>query len=156
MKVAINTCFGGFSLSSFAVKRIAELKGKPCFFFIQDIKQGFSSDYIPVTVEKANGDFMFQAFTVPNPNEILKRKDWHKMTMEEKRTSNELYYSVCLNNRDYERNDPDLIKCIEELGEKANGRCAEIEIVEIPDGVDYEIDEYDGNEHIAEKHRTWR
>jgi hypothetical protein len=28
-------------------------------------------------------------------------------------------------------------------------------VVEIPDGTDYEISEYDGNEHIAEKHRTW-
>jgi hypothetical protein len=31
-----------------------------------------------------------------------------------------------------------------------------LEIVEIPDDVEYTIEEYDGLEHIAEKHRTWR
>jgi len=29
-------------------------------------------------------------------------------------------------------------------------------IVEIPDDVEYTIEEYDGNEHVAEAHRTWR
>lgn len=28
-------------------------------------------------------------------------------------------------------------------------------IVEIPDDVKWHVDEYDGNEHIAEDHRTW-
>jgi len=32
---------------------------------------------------------------------------------------------------------------------------ADLKIVEIPDGTNYEIDEYDGNEHVAEVHRTW-
>ncbi len=31
-----------------------------------------------------------------------------------------------------------------------------MQIVEIPDDVDWEVMEYDGMEHIAEKHRTWR
>lgn len=56
-----------------------------------------------------------------------------------------------------ERNDPILIQVIEELGsKKASDTYAELEIVEIPDGVDYQIEEYDGNEHVAESHRTWR
>jgi hypothetical protein len=29
-------------------------------------------------------------------------------------------------------------------------------VVEIPDGVEWEIAEYDGLEWVAEKHRTWR
>lgn len=41
------------------------------------------------------------------------------------------------------------------LGDKANGSCAKLQIVDIPNGTDYTIEEYDGNEHIAEKHRTW-
>jgi len=32
-KIVINTCFGGFSLSPKAIKRISELKGKECYFF---------------------------------------------------------------------------------------------------------------------------
>jgi hypothetical protein len=48
-----------------------------------------------------------------------------------------------------------LIEVIEELGDAANGDCAELAIVEIPDDVEWEISEYDGREHVAEKHRTW-
>lgn len=153
MKVAINKCFGGFSLSPLATKRILEMEGRPCYFFVQDIKQGLDSDFIPVTTEEAGKALTFYAFTIPNPNEILKNKSWDKLTEEEKRARNELYSAVCP--REYERDDLTLVRCIEELGEKANGRCAEIKIVEIPDGVDYQIEEYDGNEHVAEKHRTW-
>lgn len=58
------------------------------------------------------------------------------------------------------RSHPLLIRVVEELGGKhregASGRCAELKIVEIPDGVEHEIEEYDGQEHIAEVHRTWR
>ena len=44
---------------------------------------------------------------------------------------------------------------VQELGDKANGRCAELKVVEIPDGVDYQVEEYDGKEWVAETHRTW-
>lgn len=55
-----------------------------------------------------------------------------------------------------ERNDPKLVKVVEELGSKdASGEHAELKIVEIPDDVEWQIEEYDGYEHIAEKHRTW-
>lgn len=55
----------------------------------------------------------------------------------------------------YSRDDEDLIAAVEELGEKANGECAELEVVEIPDGIEWEIDEYDGLETIHEKHMSW-
>jgi hypothetical protein len=54
-----------------------------------------------------------------------------------------------------ERTDPILIQVVEELGKDADGPCAELEIVEIPDDVEWEIDEYDGYESIHEKHRSW-
>lgn len=53
------------------------------------------------------------------------------------------------------RNDPDLIAVIEEFGSKADGWAAVLKIVEIPDDVEWQIEEYGGREHIAEKHRTW-
>jgi len=53
------------------------------------------------------------------------------------------------------RDNPLLIKVIEELGEKANGTYAELKIVEIPDGINWVITEYDGMEHVAENHQTW-
>lgn len=56
---------------------------------------------------------------------------------------------------DIPRNDPLLVEIVEELGENASGPYASLKVVEIPDDVEWEISEYDGREHIAEKHRTW-
>ena len=53
------------------------------------------------------------------------------------------------------RSDADLIAVIEEMGEKSWGWAAEIVIVDIPDDVEWYVGEYDGIEHVAEKHRTW-
>ena len=53
------------------------------------------------------------------------------------------------------RNDPDLIEVIERLGDKANGVCADLAIKEIPDGSDYEITEYDGNEDVMPPRMSW-
>ena len=50
---------------------------------------------------------------------------------------------------------PRLVECVETLGTKANGRFAELHVVEIPDDVDWFIDEYDGIESIHERHRIW-
>lgn len=54
-----------------------------------------------------------------------------------------------------ERDDPVLIQVVEELGKESFGQFAKLKVVEIPDGVDWEIEEYDGTEWIAEVHRTW-
>lgn len=56
---------------------------------------------------------------------------------------------------DLPRYDPDLIAAVETLGKDANGRYADLKIVTIPDNINFEIEEYDGLEHIAERHRTW-
>lgn len=53
------------------------------------------------------------------------------------------------------RDDPLLVACVEALGSKANGHCAELKVVEIPSDVEWQIEEYDGMEHIAEVHSTW-
>jgi hypothetical protein len=54
-----------------------------------------------------------------------------------------------------ERNDPALVQTVEELGDEANGEHATLKIIEIPDGIDFVIEEYDGNEWVSEKHKTW-
>jgi len=41
------------------------------------------------------------------------------------------------------------------MGDKAKGDHAELKVVEIPDDVNYIVEEYDGLEQIAEQHRTW-
>ena len=57
--------------------------------------------------------------------------------------------------RDIKRNDPALVEVVNELGEKADGAYSELKIVDIPDDVEWIIEEYDGKEWIAEDHRTW-
>lgn len=54
-----------------------------------------------------------------------------------------------------ERTDETLVKVVETLGEKANGRFADLRIDEIPDGVEYEIDEYDGQESVVPPRMSW-
>ena len=54
-----------------------------------------------------------------------------------------------------DRSDVDLVAVVEELGQKANGKYAELAVIEIPDDVEWYVEEYDGREHIAERHRTW-
>ena len=57
--------------------------------------------------------------------------------------------------RELERNDPILIEVVESLGAAGNGEHASLKIVEIPEDVEWYIEEYDGTEWVAEKHRTW-
>ncbi len=49
-----------------------------------------------------------------------------------------------------QRDNALLVAVVEELGKKADGHYAQLKVVEIPDGVVWEIDE-----HIAEKHQVW-
>ena len=56
---------------------------------------------------------------------------------------------------DLERNDSDLISVIEEFGDESHGWAASLRVVEIPDDVEWQIEEYDGLEWVAEKHRIW-
>jgi len=58
--------------------------------------------------------------------------------------------------RDLDRDDPVMVAVVEELGTSADTRMSELRVVEIPDDVEWQIEEYDGSEWVAEKHRTWR
>lgn len=58
-------------------------------------------------------------------------------------------------NFDIKRDDPRLVQVVEELVEKAADQYAKLKIVEIPDDIEWEISEYDGNEVVEEKHRKW-
>lgn len=53
------------------------------------------------------------------------------------------------------RDDPQLVQTVLRLGAAANTPYSELKVVEIPDGVQWQIEEYDGREWIAEAHRTW-
>jgi hypothetical protein len=56
---------------------------------------------------------------------------------------------------DLDRDDPYLVKVVKDLGMAANGTYANLKVVTIPGDVDWQIEEYDGREWIAEVHRVW-
>ena len=142
MKIVINKCYGGFSLSPKAEKRYLELKGKTPYFYVQT---------------KYNFQDGIEEYQRKDLNEAKEAFLCHVLLKDIGKTVNKLTYEddEYFSSRDIKRNDLDLVKVIEELRAEASGSHAELAIVEIPDGVEYEIDEYDGIEHVAEKHRTW-
>ena len=54
-----------------------------------------------------------------------------------------------------DRVNPKLVEAVEKLGDLADGQHASLSVVEIPDGIEWEIDEYDGMEYVVEKSRSW-
>lgn len=56
---------------------------------------------------------------------------------------------------DEDRANPKLVQCVLALGKDANGQHAELTVIDIPDDVEWTIQDYDGAEWVAEKHRTW-
>jgi len=143
MKVAVNKCFGGFGLSAKAKARLAELNETKAFFYRQTkytVKDGLEGyTRVPADSTEAKGVFI-NAITVD---------------LGEKTSSMPDDEALWLSDYRLERTDPKLIQVIEELGDEASGPCAKVRVVEIPDGIQFEIDEYDGMEHVAEVHRCW-
>lgn len=119
MKIVINDCFGGFSLSDAGVLRYAEIKGISLY---SEMESAWGTSFF--TVDEENGNY---------------------------KLSNEVYFC----SRSIKRDDPVLIRVVEEMGHLADGELASLRVVEIPDGIEWEIEEYDGNETVHEKHRSW-
>jgi len=142
MKVVINRCFGGFGLSKEACQRYWELKGQRVW--IEDD-----------TKFKSMG--LFTVWLVA-PEDRLESKEgeaFYSMSMDERKEYNQKHSEQTWYYRDVDRNDPTLVEVVEQMGDAAAGRHAELAVVEIPDGVCWAIEEYDGREHVAETHRTW-
>ena len=136
MELVINRCFGGFGLSPLAVGEYLKRKGKECFAY-NDENIGSGKLYRRAEIENVT---IFSIYTTKDFGETTtwdEIKEYH-------------FYP-----RDIDRTDLDLIEVVKKLGSKANGRCSELKIVEIPDGIEWEISEYDGLETVEEKHRSW-
>lgn len=137
MKIVINACYGGFGLSEEGMRVYAERKGLTLY---------------PESVSRLSKTY----WLVPE-SERSKcfGKDWKDLNDEERKERNRLHSEQTLSAHNIERNDPDLVATVESLQGKASSQLSELMVVEIPDGVVWNIEEYDGLEHVAEDHRTW-
>ena len=139
-RIVINKCHGGFGLSNDGVLHYLELSG------------------IPVWSEVENSLIPFKYWLVPPDADRVKdpsAEEWSSMTAAERQAHNKKYSEQVFYDRDVPRDDPFLVKTVLELGDKANGRHAELKVVEVPGDVNWVIEEYDGSEWVAEVHRTW-
>lgn len=142
MKLVINQCYGGFGLSYAGVMKYAEIKGIKLY----------------AAVEKRNPDGSFMPFSQKDrfkpydPNERAFIVYYLTKPLKNGIKPENSYFSA----HNIPRYDPALIKVVELLGKEANGDCAELKIIKIPDGIKYLIEEYDGKEWVSEEHRIWR
>lgn len=146
-EVVINACFGGFSLSAEAEVAYLARKGKQAFFYIpdRDSPGGYGKrDYVRVEAKDTHSVISHTVMTENIGDRVAPDVFWPG-------DGHPAYWY----GGDLERDDPDLVAVVRELGAKASGRFASLSIVEIPDHVQWEIEEYDGLEHVAENHRTW-
>lgn len=132
MKLVINTCFGGFGVSPELLIRL--IKGK-------------SKGVKVCTVKEWSGGRQEKWYF--GSHEPLKLKGYEVDGNILHKAGNIYRYDSSI------RDCPVLVKLVEEMGASANGRCADLKVVEIPDDIDYTIEDYDGSEHIAEAHQTW-
>lgn len=140
-KVVISNCFGGFSLSPKAIFMYAELAGFKVYPYAQ-LGEMKEEKYQRLEKHECEEEGIFIIF-------------WVKDDLGKKTTGKELNNANWFHDTGIDRDGEFLIKVVEILGVKANGRSAALKIVEIPKDVDFIIEEYDGNEHLAEQHKTW-
>jgi hypothetical protein len=126
-KVVINNRFGGFGISDTAAQWLITVRDWEVTQWEDGTYQDESADLVDrVAGPEGQDDLLGPRFA------FVGRKD-----------------SIEL------RTDDDLVACVEELGNEANGDHADLKIVEVPADVDVTIKEYDGSEWVAEEHRTW-
>jgi len=138
--IVINDCHGGFGLSAMAIERYHDIMNRPVWIETNRMCSLVKTVWL-VPLD--------QRLELPGP------KEWQTMTDQEKLNYNDRYNNQVWSDRDLVRDDPVLIQVVRELGTRANAPVAKLKIVEIPASVEWQIEEYDGKEWVAERHRTW-
>lgn len=137
-RVVISCCYGGFGISDAAYEKLIEW-GVPVRAYKEPARDPNTKLFLP---EPANdGEVIF--------DRDLSKEDPLSAAV---RSVSGRYWETWLSEN---RTHPLLVRVVEELGEAADGPHAKLKIVEVPADVSWTIEEYDGNEHVAESHRTW-
>ena len=142
MKVILNKCYGGFGCSDACYRLYAQKKGIEVYPYKLDEVREKDRGCIYKKVEEKDCDGAWESYFKKDFGDSFVDKEVDAW-------SEHLWLDTS------HREDPVLIECVEELGKKANGKYARLEVVEIPDGLDYVIDDYDGVETLHENVRCW-
>lgn len=145
MRVVINKCYGGFGLSDAAYEKLIEW-GVSVRKYIEQPQNPNTGLYESQPLNE--GEVIFDRELTPLGENSINDL-YHKYKPDS--TTGRYWETWTAYNREH----PLIVRVVEELGEAANTRYSRLALVEIPDDVEYEISEYDGQEHIAEAHRTW-
>jgi hypothetical protein len=132
MKIVINSCFGGFSLSPRGLQRYLQIKGRDAYFYKQ--------------TRYKHSDGKVEYTRIDNINDVPNM--FFVCTSYDQGAKIENYPKDSVSHYNFKRNDPILIQVVEELGSEASGACANLKIVDIEKGRWFKIDEYDGFESI--------
>ena len=127
-KVVYNACYGGFGLSKEACQRYWDIKGQQVW--IEDAQWGSTVWLVA-------------------PEDRIPSKEgdaFYSMSMDERVAYNRAHSEQTWYDRNVDRHDPVLVQVVEELGKKANGDFANLQIDEVHGP--YRIDEYEGNESV--------
>jgi len=128
LEVVINRCYGGFSVSKETLEELYKMKSD--VLEKTPMKEYFQKDETQEYIES----HIKMCGLMIKDEQVIALKDRRDKLI---------------------RGNTDLIAVIKKLGDKANGQCAKLEIIEVPADVEWEIDEYDGMESIEECHRSW-
>lgn len=139
-KVILNKCFGGFDVSPQGYQLYAMKKGYSHLYKYKKSFDKLHDEYYRIDLFD---DFILAYYFTKDLGETIKeisKSDW------------KLYHLYLGTDK---REDPILIEVVEELGEEASGKFGKLVVVEIPDDLNYTIDEYDGIETLHEDVPTW-
>ena len=144
MKIVINKCFGGFSISKKCAEYMSELGSEQAKAELEEYNR-LQNDVLKYRTEGTypDGASKSEKMTIKLYAESDSLPGWYGYG-----------YGSGFDNG-YERSDPLLVKAVEVLGEEADGLCAKLKIVEVPDDVSWYIDDYDGMETVHESHNSW-
>ena len=136
VKVAVCRGIGGFHLTHTAIVELARRKGWNLWWKMEDLYYQFYGGMTWEQIIEDHGGHEPSGilnYYIDYVDEIYRENSWF------------------LPHIDHQyRTDPDLISVIEEIGQE------DIHIIEVPDDVDWYIEECEtGYEIIRERHRTW-
>lgn len=153
-KVVYNAGYGGYSFSPLAIKKFYELEypNTPIYIYKREPSDSHSSHYILIdNIEEYSGSitamnvvclnkYFGNEFTIKYYDRVSESSEMDLI----RRFNSSMIHTDLPN---VQRHNENLVKVVEELGDKANSSISNLKIYDVGESA-YHIDEYDGLESI--------